>query len=173
LSQRQQHDDAAPRGSASTAEPNSFEAFPEGRILRHHWGRTVSDADAVLFATQTHQYEPRLYNASYAEHVGAPSGQVSALLVFAIVLGLSVEDLSESGGTFLGADNIRFHLPVVAGDTLTCASVVIERRLSRTRPGWGIVTWQTAGVNQHGDIVITYNRTSLVRASETGKAPTS
>ncbi len=169
---KRQENLAVPGGTDSTAEPNSFEAFPEGRVLRHHWGRTVSEADGVLFATQTHQYEPRLHNTTYAEHVGAPVGQVSALLVFAIVLGLSVEDLSESGGTFLGADNIRFHMPVVAGDTLTCASIVIERRLSRTRPGWGIVTWQTAGVNQQGDTVITYSRTSLVRASGTGKAPT-
>lgn len=137
--------------------------FVPGRTFAHHWGRTVTETDAVLFATQTHQYQPALFNRRYAEHDGHDTPPVSGLLVFAIVLGLSVADLSESGGTFLGADAITFGPTVHVGDTLAAASVVVSRRPSTSRPGWGIVTWRTAGTDQRDRVVVTYRRSSLVR----------
>jgi acyl dehydratase len=79
------------------------------------------------------------------------------------VLGMSVDDLSESGGPFLGSDAIEFKKPVFPGDTLFASSVVVSRRPSGSRPGFGIVEWRTAGHNQHADLVICFRRTNLVR----------
>jgi itaconyl-CoA hydratase len=140
-----------------------FEDFEVGLVIGHHWGRTVTETDAVLFATQTHLYQPANFNAVVAEHDGRPGPAAPELLVFAVVLGLSVEDLSESGGPFLGADDIRHGVPVLAGDTLWSASRVVSRRPSESRPGWGVVRWRTIGVNQRGEEVVSYERTSLVR----------
>ncbi len=91
---------------------------------------------------------------------------MSPLLVFSIVLGLSVEDLSESGGPFLGADAIDFKAPVFPGDTLFAASTVLSHRPSASRPEYGIVEWQTTGHNEHNSMVISFRRTSLVRRRE-------
>lgn len=152
-----------PANRSADGPPYYFEDFVPGRVFRHHWGRTVTDADSLLFATQTHLYQPRSLNADYARHNGTGGLPLAELLVFSIVLGLSVEDLSESGGAFLGADDISFPSPANPGDTLYAASVVDERRESGSRPGWGVVRWTTVGVNQDGHAVVRYSRSSLVR----------
>jgi itaconyl-CoA hydratase len=143
--------------------PHHYSDFVPGRVFTHHWGRTITESDAVLFATQTHQYQPELFNAVHAAQLGHDRLPVSGLLVFSVVLGLSVEDLSESGGTFLGADDIEFLAPVHVGDTLLAASSVLSRRPSSSRPRWGVVQWRTVGTNQREQAVVSYTRSSLVR----------
>ncbi|MDF2823771.1 MAG: hypothetical protein K0R68_1179 [Mycobacterium sp.] len=142
---------------------NHLEDFEPGRTFGHHWGRTITDADVVLYATQTHLYQPQFVNTDIATHLGFPRRPVPELLVFAVVLGLTVEDLSESGGSFLGAPEIEHLATVFVGDTLYATSAVTQRRPSRSRPGWGVVTWRTIGTTQSGEPVIDYCRSSLVR----------
>src|SRR3546814_3329875 len=81
---------------------------------------------------------------------------ISAMLVFAIVFGLSVEDLSERGGAFLGVDDLSFARPVHVGDTLTARSTVLALRESKSDRNYGIATWLTEGFNQHGERVIVF-----------------
>ena len=85
------------------------------------------------------------------------------MLVFNTVFGLTVEDLSEGGGPFLGVDDCQFLNPVYPGDTLTARSTVEAVRESKGQPAFGIVTWHTEGFNQNGDKVLDYRRTNLVR----------
>jgi len=84
------------------------------------------------------------------------------MLVFLTVFGLSVEDLSEAGGLFLGVEDLTFARPVYPGDTLTAESTVLDKRDSGSRPDTGIVTWQTRGHNQQGEEVIDFKRTNFV-----------
>ncbi len=142
---------------------NFLDDFEPDSVFVHHWGRTVTESDVVLFSTQMHLYQPAYLNSEYAVHLGLRSSPVPELLVFSIVLGLSVEDLSESGGSFLGANGLEFLAPVSVGDTLYASSVVSARRESRSRPGWGIVEWKTVGSNQDGVPVLRYSRSSMVR----------
>ena len=88
---------------------------------------------------------------------------MNPLRVFNTTFGMSVEDLSEGGGPFLGVEQCKFLEPVYAGDTLTARSTVVARRESRGRIGMGIVTWHTEGFNQREEKVIEFNRTNLVR----------
>jgi itaconyl-CoA hydratase len=141
---------------------NAFEAFPPGRVFEHHWGKTVTAGDNSLFVAVTHAYHPHYLNAEAARRDGHPDTVVSPLLVLCIVVGLSVEDLSEAGGPFLGVDGLTFHRPVYPGDTLTARSTVVEARESGSRPGFGIVTWHTEGRNQRGELVVDYRRSNLV-----------
>ncbi len=141
---------------------HSFEAFRPGEVFAHHWGKTVTAGDASLFASVTHAYNPIYLNAEAARADGHPDVVVSPMLVVCIVVGLSVEDLSEAGGPFLGLDALTFHRPVYPGDTLTARSTVVEARESRSRPGAGVVTWHTEGRNQRGELVVDYHRSNLV-----------
>ena len=70
------------------------------------------------------------------------------MLVLCTAVGLSVEDLSEAGGPFLGVNEIRFLEPVYPGDTLSARSTVVDARESGSRPDFGIVTWETEASNQ-------------------------
>jgi acyl dehydratase len=150
-------------GPTQTCRANQYEDFEIGRHFAHHWGRTITAGDGINFATRHLLHEPALFNKTYAMHLGYPDIVISPLLVFSIVLGMSVADLSESGGPFLGSDAIEFKKPVFPGDTLFASSVVVTRRPSGSRPGFGIVEWRTAGHNQHTDLVVCFRRTNLVR----------
>ena len=95
-----------------------YEDFEIGRHFVHHWGRTVTEADNTLFSTLTLHYNPHYTNAAFARAHGHPDSPVNPLLVFNTVFGLSVEDLSEGGGPFLGVDELSYLAPVYPGETI-------------------------------------------------------
>src|SRR5207245_11199232 len=115
-----------------------------------------------LFTTVTLHFNPLYTNAEFARAHGHPDVVVNPMLVFTTVFGLTVEDLSEGGGAFLGVEELRFDAPVYPGDTLTARSTVAERRESSSNKNMGIVTWHTEGFNQNGERVIEFKRTNLV-----------
>ena len=74
-----------------------------------------------------------------------------------------MEDLSEAGmRPFLGVNELTFHQPVMAGETLSAKSTVIDKRESNKRPEFGIVTWHTEGFQSDGQRVIDFKRSNLV-----------
>jgi acyl dehydratase len=139
----------------------SYDDFEVGQTFEHHWGRTITEADNVLFSTATLAYNPLYLNAEHARADGHPGAVVNPMLVFTTVFGLSVEDLSEGGGPFLGVEALTFHRPVYAGDTLNARSEVVDKRESASRPNAGIVTWWTEGL-RGDEVVIDYRRSNLV-----------
>jgi acyl dehydratase len=141
---------------------NRIEDFTLGQVFEHHWGRTVNEGDNSLFTTLTLHFNPLYFNAEFAKAHGHPGVVVNPMLVFTTVFGLSVEDLSEAGGAFLGVDDLTFHTPVYPGDTLLARSTVTDMRESRNRPDFGIVTWHTEGFNQKEARVIDFRRTNMI-----------
>jgi acyl dehydratase len=142
---------------------NRYEDFEPGRVFTHHWGRTITAGDNALFTTLTLHFNPLYFNAPFARAHQHKDVVVNPLLVFNTVFGLSVEDLSEGGGPFLGVEELTFHAAVYPGDTLTARSAVVDRRLSTTNAGMGIVTWHTEGFNQDGVRVVDFRRMNLIR----------
>ena len=141
---------------------NQFQDFSIGQRFEHHWGRTINEGDNSLFSSLTLSYNPLYFNVEFAREHGHSGIVVNPMLVWATVFGLSVEDLSEAGGLFLGVDDLTFHSPVYTGDTLTARSEVADMRESESRPESGIVTWLTEGFNQRGERIIDFKRTNLV-----------
>jgi itaconyl-CoA hydratase len=151
-----------PTAYVALEKGHAFEDFAIGQRFEHHWGRTLTEGDNALFTTLTLAYNPLYFNADYAREEGHPGIVLNPMLVLCTVVGLSVEDLSEAGGPFLGVDELRFLRPVYPGDTLTSASAVLATRESRSRPGFGVVSWRSEGRNQRGEIVVEFTRTNLV-----------
>ncbi|MBI5947045.1 MAG: MaoC family dehydratase [Chloroflexi bacterium] len=141
---------------------HAYEDFELGQAFKHHWGRTLNEGDNSLFSSLTLSYNPLYFNAELARDHGHPGIVLNANLVFLTVFGLSVEDLSEAGGLFLGVDGLTFHRDCYPGDTLTARSTVIDMRESESRPDQGIVTWHTEGHNQRGELVVDFHRTNLI-----------
>jgi acyl dehydratase len=141
---------------------NAFEDFEVGQAFEHHWGRTLNAGDNSLFTTITLAYNPLYFNEEYARAAGHPGVVLNPMLLLCTVVGLSVEDLSEAGGPFLGIDALTFHRPAYPGDTLTARSTVFDKRVSESRRGFGIVTWHTEGRNQRDELVVDYRRSNLV-----------
>ena len=142
---------------------NLFEDFQVGQRFDHHWGRTITESDAILFATLTLAFNPLYCNRAYARALGHPDLVVSPHLVFNVALGLSVQDCSEIGGFFLGVSDLTYHRPVYPGTTLLAVSETVEARVSSRDPANGIVTWHTEGVDEHGERLVDFRRSNFVR----------
>ena len=142
---------------------NRYEDFEPGLRFTHHWGRTVTAADNTMFSVLTLHYNPQYTNDAVAQANGYAGVPLNPLLVFNTVFGLSVEDLSEGGGPFLGVDELAYLKPVYPGETLYASSEVVSRRPASNRPGYGIVTWHTHGTNQQGETGVEFKRSNLVR----------
>jgi acyl dehydratase len=156
--------DADPRERA-VLKPKGrlYEDFEVGQTFDHHWGRTILESDASLFATLTLAFNPLYFNRAYAREHGHPDIVVNPQLVFNVTLGLTVEDLSEIGGPFLGVWELVYDRPVYPGTTITARSTTVERRLSESNPANGIVTWRTEGFDETGARVCGFRRSNLVR----------
>jgi acyl dehydratase len=140
-----------------------YEELEVGALYRHAPGRTVSEADNVLFSTLT--MNPQALHLDGAWAADQPFGQrlVNSLFTLSTLVGLSVAQLTQ--GTIvanLGFSDVVFPKPVFHGDTLYAETVVLDKRLSASRPGAGIVTFEHTARNQHGEVVAVAKRTTMV-----------
>jgi acyl dehydratase len=158
-----------PASFSPVVRGHRYQDFHVGKVFEHHWGRTVTEADNVLFGPATCNWNPMHLNAEFARAHGHPDVVLNPMLVLCTIVGLSVEDLSEAGGPFLGVEDCRFVRPVHPDDTLTARSTVVDMRRSASRAG--IVTWHTEGRNQRGEVVVEFRRTNLVACRAAATEP--
>jgi acyl dehydratase len=139
-----------------------FEDFTVGDIYEHRPGRTLSEADNTWFTLLTMNTHPMHFDAEYAKHSEFGRCIISSPLTVAVIVGMSVTDVSQKAIANLGWTNIRLTHPLFAGDTLTSESEVLSKRESKSRPDAGIVSVATRGFNQEGTLVCDFERTILV-----------
>ena len=139
-----------------------FEDFEVGDVYRHGFGRTITETDNIWFTLLTMNTNHLHFNAHLASQSTWGKPLVNSGLTVAIVLGLSVPDVSQNGMANLSWDEIRLPNPVFIGDTLYAESLVTDLRESRSRPYVGIVSVKTRGINQDGVVVITWKRSVMV-----------
>ncbi|MBV8479373.1 MAG: MaoC family dehydratase [Actinobacteria bacterium] len=139
----------------------SYDELAVGDVYRSRFGRTVLDADNVWFTLLTLNTNPIHFDAEYAAGTEWGRPLVDSTFTLALVTGLSVTDVSERAVN-LGWREVRLPAPVFAGDTIRAETEVLEKRESESRPGKGIVTVRTRGLNQHDEIVIEFVRTIMV-----------
>ena len=154
-----------------TTPGNFFEDFALGQTIRHATPRTVTAGDVALYNALFGSRFAVQSSDEFAQKIGYPRSPVDDLLVFHMVFGKTVPDISLNAIANLGYADCRFLMPVYPGDTLTARSVVLDRRLSDSMKDFGIVTWHTEGFNQKAELVIDYKRTNLVRIERQGWAP--
>lgn len=139
-----------------------FEDFVVDDVYPHPLGRTIIDADNVWFTLLTMNTHPLHVDYHYSEKTEFKRPLVNSGLTMAIVLGLSVGDVSQNAVANLGWDRVRLPHPVFVGDTIYAESRVLSVRESRSRPEAGIVTVQTRGFNQEGTVCIAFERTAMI-----------
>jgi acyl dehydratase len=142
-----------------------FEEFEEGVVYDHRPGRTVTEADNVLFTTLTMNTQALHLDAAASDQL-APfhSRLMNSMFTLSTLVGLSVAQLTQ--GTIvanLGFSDVSFPRPMFHGDTLYAETVVTDKRESNSRPGEGIVNLTHTARNQHGDVVAVAVRKTLVR----------
>ncbi|MBY6436582.1 MaoC family dehydratase [Rhodococcus kroppenstedtii] len=135
-----------------------------GTVYEHRPGRTITEADNVLFTTLTMNTQALHLDAAYAADTTFGERLVNSMFTLSTLVGLSVAQLTQ--GTIvanLGFSDIAFPKPLFHGDTLYAETLIAAKRESSSRPGEGIVTFEHTGRNQHGVVVATATRRTLVR----------
>ncbi|MCF8612231.1 MaoC family dehydratase [Gordonia sp. HY285] len=143
-----------------------FEEFEIGAVYAHSPGRTVTEADNVLFTTLTMNTQALHLDAAWSAEQPGFGGQrlINSMFTLSTIVGLSVSQLTQ--GTLvanLGFSDIAFPSPLFAGDTLYAETECTGKRASSSRPGEGIVNITHIGRNQDGVIVAKASRATLVR----------
>ncbi len=148
---------------------NFFEDFRVGQVIRHATPRTITTGDVALYtALYGSRFAPQSSD-ELARALGYPRAPVDDLLVFHIVFGKSVPDISLNAIANLGYAECRFHAPVFPGDTLSASSEVIGRRQA-SKGDSGIVWLRTKGTNQRDITVLDYVRWVMVRKRDPAAA---
>jgi len=140
---------------------NFFEDFARGDTLVHAVPRTVTEGDCALYVALTGDRYPLHCSAEYARSLGYARETVNDLLVFHIVFGKTVSDVSLNAVANLGYAGLRFLEPVYPGDTLRSVSSVLGKKENASGQN-GIVWVRTRGTNQHGRDVLEYCRWVMV-----------
>ena len=139
-----------------------FDDFEIGHIYEHRPGRTITDADNVWFTLLTMNTHPAHFDYEFAKKTEFGKPLVCSPFTVALMVGMSVSDVSQKAVANLGWQDIRLTHPLFPGDTLYAESEVIDKRNSQSRPEQGVVTVRTTGKNQHGETVCTFARTMLI-----------
>ncbi len=140
-----------------------LEDFEPGDIYRHWPGKTITEYDDHLFCMITMNHHPLHTNAWFAEHSTVHGKNVVVgNLVYSVVLGMSVPDVSGSAIANLEVESLNHPRPTFHGDTIYAETRVVDKRESSSRPDRGVVTVETKGVNQRGEVVCEFRRKVMV-----------
>lgn len=149
-----------------------YEDYVVGDVYQHAIGRTISEADSTWFTQLTMNTNQNHFNAHFAQSNPITGGRVivNSGLTVAMVLGMSVLDMSQNAVANLGWTDIRLTHPVYVGDTLYAESICLDKRESASKPEMGIITMFTRGLNQDGDIVVSWTRSVMIPKRSSGIA---
>lgn len=140
-----------------------YEEMVTGDVYKHEPGRTITEADNVVFCSMTLNSQSLHLDAARSAESEFGQRLVNSLLTMSIVCSIGVPQLTQKTTIAnLGFQEIAFPAPVFIGDTLYCETEIGPKRLSSSRPGQGIVTLEHRGLNQDGVLVCKAVRTALV-----------
>ena len=141
----------------------ALEDFVVGDVYRHWPGKTITEADDHLFCMITMNHHPLHIDEWFAEHETVHKRNVVVgNLVYSVVLGMSVPDVSGAAIANLEVETLQHRNPTFHGDTIYAETRVLDVAESRSKPDRGIVTVETKGFTQTGLEVCYFRRKVMV-----------
>lgn len=138
--------------------PRYYEDYSVGDVFKHWPGRTVRDYDNTMFTLMTMNTNPIHFDEHYASQTQHGRCLVNGTLVFAIVVGMSVKDVSETAIANLEYETVKHLGPTYAGDTLYAESEILDKIDSRSKNDRGILYLETRAWNQRTEPVMSLRR---------------
>ncbi len=148
--------------TSKTGVGNFFETLRVGQVIAHATPRTITEGDTAVYQGLYGSRFAVQSSTPFARALGYPTAPIDDLIVFHVILGKTVPDISLNAVANLGYADCRFLAPVFPGDTLSATSEVLGLRENSSGDS-GIVYVRTNGVNQDGVTVLTYARWVMVR----------
>lgn len=141
---------------------NYFEDFKVGETIRHSLSKTIFESDNNLFSLLTMNHHPVHLNVDYAAQMQHGKILVVGTLVFSVVVGITVPDISGKAIANLGYENVDHLGPVFINDTLYAETKVLDKRASASKPDRGVVYVETTAYNQEQKAVLRFRRKVLI-----------
>ena len=163
-------DQAAREASGAHAYGRYLEEFEVGAVYKHWPAKTITEADDHLFCLLTMNHHPLHINDVYASQSQQGRNVVVGPLVYSIMLGMSVSDVSGKAIANLEVESLRHIAPTFHGDTIYGESEVLDKTASKSKDDRGIVYVETRGYNQDGVMVCVYRRKVMVAKRSYGEA---
>lgn len=140
-----------------------YEEFEPGDVYKHWPGKTITEEMDHLFCDMTMNHHPLHSDLWYAEEeTQFKKNVVVGNLVYSLVLGMSVPDVSGKAIANLEIETLKHSRPTFHGDTIRAETVVLDKVESSSKPDRGIVTVETRGFNQRGEEVCYFRRKVMV-----------
>jgi len=146
---------------SKTNPGNFFEDFTVGQVIDHATPRTVTEGDRALYGALYPTRFALPSSAAFAASVGLSPAPVEDLVAFHIAFGKTVPDVSLNAIANLGYAELRFHQPVVPGDTLATRSEVIGLKQNSNGKS-GVVYVRSTATNQRGEVALDWARWVMV-----------
>lgn len=140
-----------------------YEDFTVGDIIYHSLSKTIFESDNNLFSLLTMNHHPVHTNINYAQNNQHNQILVVGTLVFSLVVGITVPDISGKAIANLEYECVKHLKPVFINDTLYAKTIVIDMRESHSKDDRGIVYVETIGYNQKNEDVICFRRKVLIK----------
>jgi acyl dehydratase len=148
-----------------------LDEYEAGDVFRHWPGHTVTEAEDHMFCLLTRASSPLHVDRHFAAgQTESGRNVVVGTYVYALLLGMSVPDISGRAIANLGLSELRHLAPLFHGDTLYGVTEVLSARLSTSRAGQGVLSVRTDGFNQDGLKVCTFTRAVLLPLRPAGQA---
>lgn len=148
--------------STKTNPGNFFEDFRIGMQILHATPRTVTDGDVSLYTALYGSRFAVQSSSAFAKAIGFPAAPLDDMLLFHVVFGKTVPDISLNAIANLGYAAGRFLTLAYPGDTLRTVSEVIGLK-ENSNGKTGTVYVRSVGTNQNGETVLEYIRWVMVR----------
>ncbi|HBF87363.1 MAG TPA: dehydratase [Bacteroidales bacterium] len=139
-----------------------FEEFEIGDVYKHWPGKTITESDNNLFSLLTMNHHPVHLDLNYATSQQHGKILVVGTLVFSLVVGMSVKDVSGNAIANLAYHEVKHLNPVFIGDTIYAETKVLEKTESKSKPDRGSVKVETIAYNQRKEAVLSFSRTVLI-----------
>jgi acyl dehydratase len=143
-----------------------FEEFVVGETISHSLSKTIFESDNNFFSLITMNHHPLHTNIDFAEKSQHGKILVVGTLVFSIVVGITVPDISGKAIANLNYEDIEHLAPVFINDTIYAKTKILSKRLSKSKTDRGIVYVETTAYNQNGVDILRFRRNVLVKRRE-------
>ena len=144
-----------------------FEDYKLNEEINHSVPRTITDGDVAIYLSTTGSRFPLNYSAEFSKTLGLKEIPIDDILLFHMVFGRTVPDLSLNAIANLGYAGVKFHKPAFVGDTLNASSKIIGLK-ENSNGKTGTVYVESVGKNQNDEIVLTYYRWLMMRKRNEG-----
>lgn len=144
---------------------NYYDDFVVGETIQHSLSKTIFESDNNFFSLLTMNHHPAHLNLDYVQSHQHKQILVVGTLVFSLVVGITVPDISGKAVANLEYESVNHLGPVFINDTIYARTIILDK-WETSKGDRGVVYVETIASNQKGEDVLSFRRKVLLNKKE-------